>query len=68
MYTRKKNDSGAISVQAIDKSSGKYIVVITIGRSSDPDEVQKLVQKTKQWTQYKFGTIELDFEYNIEKT
>jgi len=69
MYIRKKkNASGTISVQVIDKSSGKYKVVTTIGSSSDADEIQKLVQKAKQWIQHKLGIIELDFENNIEKT
>jgi len=36
MYIRKKNNkSGIISIQVIDKSSGKYKVVKTIGSSSN---------------------------------
>jgi len=40
MFVRKKqNKSGVISVQIIDKSSGKYKVVKTIGSSSDEKQV-----------------------------
>src|SRR5690554_3172543 len=36
MFVRKKkNPSGVISVQVIDKSSGKYVVRKTVGSSSD---------------------------------
>ena len=43
MFVRaKKNRSGSVSVQVIDKSSGVYKVVKTIGSSSDELEVKKL--------------------------
>ena len=43
MFLRKKvNKSGVISVQIIDKSSGKYKVYKTIGSSSDLNEVDSL--------------------------
>ncbi len=46
MFVRKKkNKSGSISVQIIDKSSGKYKVVQSVGASSDLDEVEKLYSK-----------------------
>lgn len=48
MFVRKKkNKSGTISVQIIDKSSG-YKVVRTIGSSKDNDEVSRFVKKAKQ--------------------
>jgi len=44
MFLRKKvNKSGVISVQIIDKSSGKYKVYKTIGSSNDSNEVDSLV-------------------------
>ncbi len=50
MFIRnKKNKSGVISVQIIDKSTGKYKVVKTMGSSSDTVEVQKLVYQAAQW-------------------
>jgi hypothetical protein len=43
MFVRKKkNPSGIISVQMIDKSSGKYKVFRTVGSSSNEAEVKRL--------------------------
>ncbi len=43
MFIRaKKNQSGTVSVQVIDKSSGSYKVVKTIGSSLDQDEITRL--------------------------
>lgn len=43
MFIRaKKNPSGTVSVQVIDKSSGSYKVVKTIGSSLDQDEITRL--------------------------
>jgi len=50
MFVRKKrNPSGVISVQIIDKSRGKYRVLKTIGSSSDVSEVTCLYQRGKMW-------------------
>jgi len=49
MFVRKKpNKSGVISIQIIDKSSGKYTVLQTVGSSSDPTEIAFLIKKAKQ--------------------
>lgn len=46
MFLRKKpNKSGTISIQIIDKSSGKYVVKETIGSSSDESELSFLMKK-----------------------
>ena len=46
MFVRKKNNkSGTVSIQIIDKSSGKYKVVKTVGSSKDLDEIEKLYQE-----------------------
>ncbi len=46
MFVRKKkNKSGVISIQVIDKSSGKYKLVKTVGSSKDPLEIDFLVSK-----------------------
>lgn len=43
MFVReKKNKNGSVSVQIIDKSSGVYKVVKTVGNSSDPDRIEHL--------------------------
>jgi hypothetical protein len=49
MFVRKKpNKSGLMSIQIIDKSSGKYVVRQTVGSSSDPTEIDFLIKKAKQ--------------------
>jgi transposase len=63
MFVRKKqNKSGVISVQIIDKSSGKYKVVKTIGSSSDEKQVSLLVSKGEQFIRSRTGLQELDFQ------
>lgn len=43
MFIRKKpNKSGTISIQIIDKSSGKYKVVKTVGSSKNPEQIKQL--------------------------
>lgn len=44
---KKKNASGSISVQIIDKSSGRYRVAQTIGSSGDLNKVERLVRKAR---------------------
>lgn len=62
MFVRKKpNKSGSISVQVIDKSSGNYKVVKTLGRSKEPQEVDQLIYRAHQWINDHTGQSELDF-------
>lgn len=50
MFVRKKkNPSGIISVQVIDKSRGKYQVVKTIGSSSDNTTIDELCVQAEDW-------------------
>jgi len=43
MFVRKKkNRSGSVSIQIIDKSYGDYRVIKTIGASKDKDEIERL--------------------------
>ncbi len=50
MFVRKKkNKSGIVSIQIIDKSTGRYRVRKTIGSSSDQQEIGQLVVKAKKW-------------------
>jgi len=63
MFVRqKKNQSGLVSVQVIDKSRGKYRVVKTIGSSLLPEEIMTLVLKGEAWIQERSGMAEFDFE------
>jgi hypothetical protein len=48
MFVRKKrNKSGSVSIQIIDKSNG-YKVVQTVGSANKPDEIKKLWQRGQQ--------------------
>jgi len=50
MFIRKKsNPSGVVSVQIIDKSTGHYKVVKTIGSSSNIRTVEELCKQGRQW-------------------
>ena len=62
MFVRKKkNKSGKISVQVIDKSSGKYKVIKSFGSSDNPLVVEDLYKKAQQWIKDYLGIIEFDF-------
>lgn len=62
MYVRqKKNKSGSISVQVIDKSSGSYDVYKTIGSSSDANEIIHLVALAKREILLATGQTAINF-------
>lgn len=66
MFVRKKkNPSGKISVQVIDKSSGKYRVVHTAGSSSDKEEITFLVKTAKSWITKR--QMALDFNFTDDR-
>jgi transposase len=49
MFVRqKKNPSGAVSIQVINKSAGKYKVCKTVGSSSDSEEIERLYREGKE--------------------
>jgi hypothetical protein len=45
-FRKKKNMSGVISIQIIDKSCGEYKLIKTIGSSADELVIDKLVEQT----------------------
>ena len=60
MFVRKKkNPSGVISIQVIDKSHGKYRVIKTIGSSSDANRIDDLYAQGKQWLAEHLGDRDL---------
>ena len=66
MFVRKKlNKSGKVSIQVIDKSSGKYKVVKTIGSSTCELEVLDFVEKGKEWIADYQGHQLIDFDNTI---
>lgn len=46
---RRRNKSGTVSVVVVDKSSGKFRELKTIGVSSDPHEIQELERRARAW-------------------
>lgn len=56
MFVRKKrNPSGIVSVQIIDKSKGRYGVVKTIGSSADASTIESLYLQGKKWISVYLG-------------
>jgi transposase len=58
---RKHNRSGTTSIVVVDKSSGKYKELVSIGTSSNPAELEKFNRTAQQWINDRTGTKELDF-------
>ncbi|HTG67388.1 MAG TPA: IS1634 family transposase [Flavobacterium sp.] len=68
MFVRKKpNKSGIISIQIIDKSSGKYKVIKTIGSSNDPEVISSLVLEGKNEINNLLSQAPIDFNVGLEE-
>lgn len=63
---KKKNKSGKISVQVIDKSLGKYTVLHTVGSSADLKIIEQYVDLGYRWIKEHQGLQELDFTNDKE--
>lgn len=62
MFVRKKrNKSGVISIQVIDKSTGKYKLIKTIGSSDNSNEVDRLYQKGLDYVKHFQGQQTINF-------
>ena len=62
MFIRqKKNKSGVISIQVIDKSSGKYKLLKTIGNSSELNQIDKLLLEAQNYIKEIKRLGEFDF-------
>lgn len=62
MYWRKKkNKSGVISIQVIEKSSGKYKLIKTIGRSDNQAEIDRLSAQAQEFINSYGGQQQLNF-------
>lgn len=59
---RRRNKSGTVSVVVVDKSSGKFRELKTIGVSSDPHEIQELERRARAWMDEHTGQLALDFD------
>jgi len=62
MFVRKKkNKSGVISIQVIDKSSGKYQLIKTIGSSANEKEIDQLYQDGLDYVKHFEGQQTINF-------
>lgn len=62
MFVRKKkNKSGVISIQIIDKSTGRYKVIKTYGSTSDPHQAESLFLEAKAKLHSLFGQEQFNF-------
>ncbi len=67
MFVRKKqNKSGLISIQVIDKSTGKYKLVKTLGSSADIFEIDLLFKQGQAYIKKYKGQVEIDFSNTDE--
>jgi transposase len=56
---KKKNRSGNISVQIIQKQHGKYVVIKTLGTSGDEQEIDRLYKQAQEAIPHLFNQITL---------
>jgi len=56
---KKKNRSGNISVQIIQKQQGKYVVIKTLGTSGDEEEIDRLYKQAQEAIPRLFNQITL---------
>lgn len=62
MFVRKKkNKTGVISIQVIDKSTGSYVLLKTIGSSKYPDEINRFYNQGKDYIKTFQGQQTLNF-------
>jgi hypothetical protein len=67
MFVRKKkNKSGIVSIQIIDKSGGKYKLVKTIGSSADDSQIDLLLRQSEAFIKNRIGQREFDFTHTDE--
>lgn len=63
MFVRKKkNKSGIVSIQIIDKSTGSYRMIKTIGSSKDAEEINQLYAQGKEYIKTYQGQQTLTFQ------
>lgn len=68
MFVRQKpNKSGTISIQIIDKSTGKFKVIRTIGRSKNQNVIDQLLLKADQAINEIQGQLQINFNHIEDK-
>ena len=69
MFVRRKiNKSGSISIQIVDKSSGKALVIKTIGTGQDSKDINELEKRGKEYIEHYGGQTVLDYTYGNAET
>jgi transposase len=63
---KKKNKSGTISIQIVDKSSGRYEVIKSLGSSSNPSKIDFLFKKACIFLSKLMGQTTLNFESDMD--
>jgi hypothetical protein len=64
---KKKNKSGVVSIQIIDKSSGTYRLHRTVGSSKEATEIERLYKEGRKEIESISGQQKLPFDYDKEK-
>ena len=67
---RKKNPNGSITIQIIDKSSGKYRVIKNYGVVKSKAQEDNFIKQATSWIKEKQGLLELDLyseDHQIEE-
>ena len=60
MFVRKKkNRSGTTSVVVVEKRNGRFKERITIGVSSDTNQIEEYVRQGKEWIRRKSGMVDM---------
>ncbi len=68
MFVRKKpNKSGVVSVQILEKRSGKSSLIKTVGSSSDPKQIGALFEQGKRLVNELKGQTNLNFDLRNEE-
>lgn len=58
---RKKNTSGKICIQVIEKHRGKYKVLYTVGSSFEQNQIDRYVNDANAWMKRHSRSLEIDF-------
>lgn len=65
MFVRKKkNKSGSVSIQIIDKTDGKYRVISTVGSSKDENKINHLINNAIQLIPKLHNQTTIEFGYS----
>ena len=64
---KKKNKSGSVSIQIIDKSSGKYEVIETVGCTANEQEQQNLIEQAQGLLPSHTKQSSIDFSFSEDE-